>query len=452
MGPELRSAWLWFSLLALACQDPLRESSREPTRVEPEPAPVEPDSDSEPAPEPEPGVDEPSFEDPGRPEVDPAELLDAPARYEHLLLRAALPVGRRYADLRYEGNNTNFRGPADAAGLFRSGDDTASDWRRYAAGVAGLVVLRDSLFSQQDHPTLQSPRALMLPPNWVSVAVAEVLAGRVPIAPRSGAIDDDAAWSGEAGIDAYFGSFPISERLFVDASRPLVGASASDQALTRNARTSMQMLGRAAEAMIAATPKGAERVAATGAAHIAASDRNYFGVELRRAVIIPIFVENPNEHEARDEGKGLGVWGRALPDEAIAITRRAVYARRLQDGALALERYDLRYEPERQRAIALLEELIPSGSSGPAIWLWVNAGSDGHGQGDPALPHIADFRRQLEAAAIETSRVVLLSKPSVRPWGDEAKAILEAETERYAKLAIPLSVQLSTAAFRKLIK
>jgi len=59
---------------------------------------------------------------------------------------------------------------------------------------------------------------------------------------------------------------------------------------------------------------------------------------------------------------------------------------------------------------------------------------------------------QLEAAAIETSRVVLLSKPSVRPWGDEAKAILEAETERYAKLAIPLSVQLSTAAFRKLIK
>src|SRR5690606_192221 len=136
--------------------------------------------------------------------------------------------------------------------------------------------------------------------------------------------------------------------------------------------------------------------------------------------IIPIFVENPNEHESRDEGKGMGVWGRALPDEAIAIARRAVYGRRLQDGALALERYDLRFEEERARAVALLEELIPRGSSGHTIWLWVNGGSDGHGNGDPAVPYIEDFRAQLEDASIELSRVMLLSKPSVRPWGDEA--------------------------------
>ena len=83
--------------------------------------------------------------------------------------------------------------------------------------------------------------------------------------------------------------------------------------------------------------------------------------------------------------------------------------------------------------------------------MWVNGGTDGHGNGDPATPYIAAFQAELEAADIELGRVVLLSKPSVRPWGDDAKAILEAETERYAKLGIPLSAQLSTASFTKLL-
>jgi hypothetical protein len=392
----------------------------------------------------------PPVDDPGTPTIDPSEQLDAPPRYEHLLLRAALPIRPRYADLVYEGNNKAFRADPDAAGLFRSGDETAADWRRFAAGVGGLIVLRDSLFSQQDHPIAQRPRALMMSPSWVSVAVAHTLAGEPLTAPRTAPLDDDAAWAG-TDLEAYFGSFPVSERLFTDAARPLADADPSAQRSIQNARISMQMLTAAAQAMIDAAPNGAEAVAQAGAEWIAASDRSYFGAELRRDAIIPIFVENPNEHELRDEGKGLGVWGRALAPEALAITARAVYGRRLLDGPLALERYDLRFEPEQARAIALLEELVPRGSSGHQLWLWVNGGTDGHGKGDPAVPYIADFQLRIAAANIEVTRVVLLSKPSVQPWGDEGREILETETDRYAKLGIPLSVQLRTEQLTSLI-
>jgi hypothetical protein len=393
----------------------------------------------------------PDVEDPGVPTVDADLLLEAPPRYANVLIRAALPIGRRYANLGYEGNNKNFRGPASAADLYRSGDETAADWRLYAAGVGKLVVLRDSLFSQQDHPISQTPRALMMPPNWVSVAVAEVLAGRLPVAPRSAPIDDDTAWS-ITDAPTLFGSFPVSERLFIDATRPLANASPDDATKTRNARRSMQSLAAAAQAMIDAAPHGPDAVAQTGAEWIAASDRTYFGVELRRTKIIPIFVENPNEHESRDEGKGLGVWGRELPEQALALTGKYVYARRLADGDLALERYDLRHASEQARAIALLELLLPPGSSGHDVWLWVNGGSDGHGSGDPAVPYIADFQVQLEAAQIELSRLVLLSKPSIQPWGDDAKQLFEAEVDRYTALGIPLSAQLSTSQFERLIK
>jgi hypothetical protein len=291
----------------------------------------------------------------------------------------------------------------------------------------------------------------MLPPSWVTVAVAEVLAGRTPVGPRVGELEDDGAWAGDE-LDAYFGSFPASARLFADASRPLAGASASEAAMTRNARTSMRMLADATAAMIEAAPHGPEAVARTGAEWIAASDRSYFGTALRRDKILPIFVENPNEHELRDEGKGLSVWGRELPAEAIELTATHVYGRRLQDGPIALERYDLRAADQRARAIALLERLVPRGSSGHAIWLWVDGGSDGHGNGDPAVPYIPAFRRELEAANVEISRVILLSKPSVRPWGDDGKTILENAVDEYSALGIPLSVQLSTAQLQKLLR
>lgn len=402
--------------------------------------------------EPRPASLAPPSEDSPSPTIDRSKLLEAPVLYEHVVLRAGLPVGQRYENLIYEGNNKVFRGKPDEDGLYRSGADTAQDWRRWTAGVAGMVVLRDSLFSQQDHPYLQAPRAIMMPPSWVSVAVAETMAGRPLRAPIVALLQDDASWAAPETPTAMFGSFPASDRLFEEARIPLASSADPIQAQrTKNARASIRALGQAASAMVEASATSAERVAETGAAWIAASDRNYFGTEQRARSIIPIFVEHPNEHESRDEGKGMGVWGQDIPAEAISIARRAVYARRLEDGALAVERYDLREQAEWDRARTLLEELVPHGSSGHTLWLWVNGGSDGHGHGNSALPYIEAFRTSLEGANIEMSRVRLLSKPSPRPRGPSAKADFEAAVERARALGVPASIQLSTRSAKKLL-
>lgn len=440
--------------------DPAPHSAPNPT---PDPTPdstTDGDGvDSGPAPHRQPTVVAPPVDDPGVPAIDTALLLDAPPRFHHLTLRTAIR-GRdeveRFRELVYEGNNKNFRGElrGEAPGLYRSGDETARAWRTWAAGVRGLVVLRDSLFSQQDHPVLQQPRALMVPPNWVTVAVAETLEGRPLRAPIAPAIDDDAAWAEPESASAMFGSFPASDRLFTESRRSLAepDLDGDDARRIRNARTSVQMLAAAARAMVDGAEHGPEHVAAIGAEWIAASDRSYFGAELRARAIIPIFVENPNEHELRDEGKGLTVWGRELPEAAVELTRRAVYGRRLRDGALAIERYDLRERDERVRAIAVLEQLVPRGSSGHPVWLWVNGGTDGHGRGDSGLPYIPEFRTALEAADIELARVVLLDKPSVRPRGDGAKAELERAATRHRDLGLPLSVQLNTGQAKRLFE
>lgn len=394
----------------------------------------------------------PEVVDPGGTEIDRGVLLDAPERYEHLTLRAGLPVGARYGDLVYEGNNRNFRGKPGEAGLYRSGDETAADWRRWIAGVKGMIVLRDSLFSQQDHPVLQAPRALMMPPCWVSVAVEATRAGETLVAPVAPAMEDDDGWASAGSPKDRFGSFPVSERLFEDSKRSLKEAevSAGQHARTRNARASIAALAASASAMVQAQAGGASVVAEAGAEWIAASDLTYFGAALRTRVI-PIFVENPNEHEARDEGKGMGVWGVDLSAEAVLQARNAVYARRLLDGPLGVERYDLRDESQRQRAIELLETLVPEGSEGHPVWLWVNGGSDGHGKGEPATPYLPSFMEALQEANVEMSRVVLLSKPSVRPRGAEARATLDAFASKMRTLAVPASVQLNTRAARRLL-
>lgn len=394
----------------------------------------------------------PTVEQPQTGEIDQSVLLDAPQRYEHVTLRAGLPVGARFEDLVYEGNNKNFRGKLDGDGLYRGGDATAEDWRRWVAGIRGMIVLRDSLFSQQDHPVLQDPRALMMPPSWVSVAVAATMDGETLVAPRVAELDDDAGWGDAETAADRFGSFPPSDRLFQESAIPLSEAERSpgQHARTRNARRSLRALAAAAEAMGQAQAGGAEAVAEAGAAWITASDVTYFGT-IQRVKTIPIFVENPNEHEARDEGKGMGVWGVELRADAVTLARDRVYARRLLDGPLGIERYDLRHDAERARAIALLETLIPKGSQGHPVWLWINGGSDGHGKGEPAIPYVAAFQKAVEAADIEASRLVLLSKPSVRPRGAEARATLDAFADETRALGIPASVQLNTRAAKRLL-
>ncbi len=416
------------------------------------PHPIPPGEPEQSPSAPPPSWPRPPVDDPGVPEIDRSVLLDAPEPYEHVTLRAGLPVAARYGDLVYEGNNKNFRGKPDGLGLYRPGTEAAEDWRQWTAGVKGMIVLRDSLFSQQDHPVLQTPRALMMPPSWVAVAVAVTMRGETLEAPVAPVLDDDEGWTRVGSAEARFGSFPPSQRLFTESKRSLARAERSpgEHARTRNARASIIALGAAAEAMVVAQQQGPEAVAEAGAAWIAGSDITYFGAELRRR-IIPIFVENPNEHEARDEGKGMGVWGVELPEDAVTLARDVVYARRLEDGPLGVERYDLRQPGEQQRAITLLETLVPKGSHGHPVWLWVNGGSDGHGEGEPAIPHLPAFETALASADVERSRLVLLSKPSVRPRGKDAQAGFDAYAEQTRDLGIPASVQLNTRAARRFL-
>lgn len=380
----------------------------------------------------------------------------APAPFDELVLRLGYPVASPFANVLYEGNNIVVRGPRRGPTTEADGAETARRWREGAAAVGGVFVLRDSLFSQQDHPTAQRPEALMMPPCWVTAAVAEVLEGR-PLRPVvAPPAEDDAAWAALGSTEAVFGSFPPSARLFEAARRPLAGLAGGPRAEVANARASLCSLAEDAAAMVAAAPGGAEAVARAGAERIAASDRRYFGAELRRTRVIPIFVENPSRHELEDEGKGLEIAGRTVPPRALDLALRAVYGRRLQDGDMALERYDISRPEERRRALRILEVLLPRGRSRPGgtLWVWVNGGLDERGIGGrDATAWVEAFRAEIEAGDVETSRVRLLSKPHVTiSPGEGGRAALEAVLARYRALGLPLSVNFDGRGLARLLE
>ncbi|MEM8627913.1 MAG: zinc metalloprotease HtpX, partial [Pseudomonadota bacterium] len=85
--------------------------------------------------------------------------------------------------------------------------------------------------------------------------------------------------------------------------------------------------------------------------------------------------------------------------------------RRLEDGPLGIERYDLREQAEQERARVLLEALVPTGSTGHPVWLWVNGGSDGHGNPSMTLNAFATGHQHAPAVAVTES---LLRKLSLR--------------------------------------
>jgi hypothetical protein len=388
--------------------------------------------------------------------------LTAPARFDHLLPRLGFPFDSLYRNLVYEGNNIAMRGRRLPSGLYESeGAVIAGRWRRAAASVRGLFLLRDSLYSQQDHPTDTRPFAPMMPQHWVSVAVAETMAGR-PLRPvRAPALEDDLAWGAFTTAAAMFGSFPPSARLFEWSRQPLEGAQPEARTRIENSRLSMRALADQAHAMIVVAPRGMEAVAEAGAEAISALDRAYFTPDLRRSAVIPIGVENPNQHEIEDEGKGLIPFGVELPTQAVALARAAIYRRRLRDGDLAVERYDLSQPSDRRRALSLLELLIPARGAGATtegtrVWLWVNGPLDEtntHGVGEDATAYIAAFREEISRANINTGRLTLVSKPHVvipRSGPASGRALAEA-ADRFRGMELPLSVNLSTGALRAIL-
>lgn len=394
-----------------------------------------------------------------RPPLDPASLAPGralPARYGDVVPRVGAALSDRFSNLLYEGNNLVLRGPPGPGGIRQlDGDAIASRWRAFARGARGVFVLRDSLFSQQDHPYEHAPYAFMMPPSWVTSALADLEAHRRIVPPRTAPPEDDAAWTAVTSPEALFGTFPASTRMFELAVRPLDGLGDADRVLTLDARLTVSTLAADATAMARASAQGPDAVARAGADRIAASDVAYFGAQLRRERVIAIFVENPTRHEYEDEGKGMSVAGRDdVTAAAITRARNAVYARRLRDGDLALERYDISRASERARAIRVLEAIVaPGAPPGGNVWLWVNGGLEADGtRGNDPTPYLSEFRQELASAAIDGSRVRLFGKPSVTlPSGSARRSAFEAAVDHYHAVDLPLSLNLDTRALRALL-
>ena len=399
---------------------------------------------------------EPAPQLPGYPLVDTSQLGQAPARYAHVVPRLSPPTGFRFRNLIYEANNMTLRGPRGEDEFYEStGNEIAQRWREGAAGVRKVFALRDALFSQQDHPIDHDPVAVMMPPSWVSVAVAEAMAGR-PIEPlRAPPVDSDDEWEAIATPRELFGVFPYSERLHREATRPRT-VLAPDRLRVTNARRTVRSLAADAQAMVDAAGQGPEAVAAAGAERISRADRLYFGERLRRENMILISVENPNHHELVEEAKGLRVHGRELPDEAVQLALVAIYRRRLADGDLAVERYDLGRREERERAIAMLEAVIPHDepvAGEGRLWLWVHGGLDARGvSGRDATPFIAGFRAEVAEANIDVDRLDYLSKPHVRIGGTHVSAQLDMMARRYGGLDLPLSLNVGSRLLARLFE
>lgn len=309
-----------------------------------------------------------------------------------------------------EANNILFREqPAGFEGAW-SAASVARRWRRFAQDTRGVFALRDSLYSQQDHVLHDKPYSLMLPPSWIHAAVARPH----PIPARAFALEDDAAWTSIPTADALFGDFPVSPALFRAATRG-PGTAPAERRATIHARRTLGTLAVLSRQLVARAQLDATAAIQFGAAQIALSDRVYFTPELRRRRIIPILVENPTAHELR-EGKGL-----LHPDLPItpALYRELVTRicrTRLGDGDIALERYDLSDPRDVNRALTLLEWIIPDQhGAGGAVWLWVTGRlRSGEGlAGENALAHISSFLEQVAGRRMNAARLRLLLKPAV---------------------------------------
>jgi hypothetical protein len=397
--------------------------------------------------------------DDGEPPVDSALVAQiesqlAGPRYRVVLPRLNWPVDFLFQDLLYEIPNERMR-RVDAEEGQLTGAQIAQQWRRTIEMTRGAFILRDSLFSQQDHPYRVAPYAIMLPPSWIVAAVADVSA-QVPLRPMcTPPVDDDAAWEQIRDAHVMFGSFPSSLTLF----RVALGRSIRDRSPTalqiRNARLTLRALARESAALLEAAPQGADAVARAGASRVSANDIRYFGRDLRRARVIPIIVENPNPHERR-EGKGLVPMDRShVPPTVIHLVRDQLLASRLRDGDIAIERYDLSSPAERDRVTQLLRHLIPVGSpSAGKVWLWMAGASmspDG-GCDNRVLEQTQSFLVDLESAGVDRSRLRLVRKPDLT-LGRRAEAhdAFEAATARCEVADILLPVNLGARELRTLM-
>ncbi|MFT5354698.1 MAG: hypothetical protein ACI9KE_001906 [Polyangiales bacterium] len=389
---------------------------------------------------------------PGYPLIDDSVLRRAPDLLDHLVPRLNPATGLRFRNLVYEANNVDLRGGRTEQELYEdTGVEIAERWREGAAGVRGVLVLRDALFSQQDHPIDHNPVSIMMPASWISVAVHEVMEGRELHPANAPELDDDAAWAELDTPALLFGSFPPSERLHEEATKPR-SVLAPQRLLVTNARRSVAMLAEQSRAMCDAAAEGPVAVAAAGAEAISLSDRRYFGERLRRENIILVTVENPTLHERVDEAKGFRPPRGTLSDEAVATAVNALYRRRLEDGDVGIERVDVNRMSERRHAVDLLERLIPEEAPGESqIWLYVHGGMRGSAI-DDALSHMYGFRLQLEAGNVNLSRLRVFARPPVPIGGSDLARQLWLSSRRFRNHDLPMSLNLGSGLLSRLFE
>ena len=363
-------------------------------------------------------------------------------RYANVIPRANHTSNFLFDNLRYEGNNLNMRvGSATDGLLLPTAEEVAGRWRALIPKTAGMFVLRDSLWSQQDHPYKHGfPCALMMPPNWITAAVLT----RNPITIKAPPINDDIAWQQMSGDPLHvFGSFPASETLHAIATKPSDGER---PAWTLAARSTIQLLASFADELLNVKEEfGSNAVITHGAQLIAASDYSYFGSA--RTKVIPIMVPNPSTSEIA-EGKSAFISGIQVPADLSIEIMEAIMRRRLIDGDIALERYDLSTQRDRSQALETLSRLIPPDAQpGGTVWIWVNGRLDPHLKlrGEDPTAYIELFRQELDATTIDLTRLKFVSKPTVEFDEINISKQFEYELDRYESLGLPLSINTDAA-------
>ncbi len=386
-----------------------------------------------------------------------------PKRYHRVILRLDPKGENLESELRYEGNNRDLRGSVDSHGLYvEDGEEVAERWQKAGRGCAGIFVLRDSLWSQQDHITRQKAYSPLIPPNWITAA-ALVANGSLQWTPvHTAPVDDDFSWTQIKDPFQLFGSAPKSDSLFRAATYTTAGQNPKELASASQARYAREVLNRFASIMqtlhSTGTSGGVDAVAQIGAEISSQSDRAYFTPELR-SKFIPISVTNPRPKEI-EEGKGVLAPEHATSLQASEIGRvvsTSLLRRRLEDGDIAIERYDISQSKERALAIKILEDLIPAHSKTgkSSLWLWVNGPLDPTQKlrGEDATKWLAEFQIELQRARIDHARLQIFSKPSVDlPSGAHRKEALERALARSKRMDIPLSLNMRSEAFRNVFK
>ena len=370
----------------------------------------------------------------------------ADSRYRNVIPRADHTSDFLFDNLRYEGNNPEMRTGAETADRqLPTAEEVAGRWRTLIQTTNGMFVLRDSLFSQQDHPFKHgSPCALMMPPNWITSAV--LVPDPTPMQPPP--VDDEKAWQ-ETRDDpsTVFGSFPPSEDLLNYASQLSTDQDPTLQNQIIAARSTIRLLGSFADELLRTRDEsGTDAVIDRGAELIAAGDNVYFGSMRDKA--IPLMGVRPSEEDT-NENKGFCIEGLKALEDACDKIIETVMRRRLVDGDLALQyryRYpfDLSSPTERLQAVTTLSRVIPPDAPpGGDVWLWIWGGQD------TDVYSIDIFEQELQSEDIDLNRLKFYAKPASEIRGNGAAEQFESLIDRYDGYGVALSVNTDALGVSK---